>query len=225
MNHRQTLLNLQGMIFDLDGTIADTLPVCFEACRSTFLRFLGRRYEDEEIRAMFGPSDEGIVESMIPGRYDEAIAFYTAEYERLHGLCTKAFAGIDQALQILRDNGVPLAIVTGKSATAAKISLRRTGLARWFDCVEAGAKEGNIKPASIRKVLDRWEIEPAQAAYVGDAGCDIHSAREAGVMAIAAAWAPSAVVDELVAADPDALFRTVDRFVSWIRSRVSCRLR
>jgi phosphoglycolate phosphatase-like HAD superfamily hydrolase len=61
-------MSLQGVIFDLDGTLGDTLPVCFAAFRETFRHYLGREYSDREIRAMFGPTEEGIIQRMIPGR-------------------------------------------------------------------------------------------------------------------------------------------------------------
>ena len=60
-------MRLDGMIFDLDGTLGDTLPVCFAAFRTTFQSCLGRDYFDREIRAMFGPSEEGIFERLMPG--------------------------------------------------------------------------------------------------------------------------------------------------------------
>ena len=52
--------------------------------------------------------------------------------------------------------------------------------------------------------------------YVGDAVADMEAAREAGVLPIAAAWAPSAIADELAAAEPHALFTDAGAFRSWL---------
>ncbi len=57
---------LRGVIFDLDGTIADTLPVCFAAFREVFQDALGRDYSDQEVRAMFGPASESLHRSSLP---------------------------------------------------------------------------------------------------------------------------------------------------------------
>jgi len=55
-----------GMIWDLDGTLADTLPVCVAAFRHVFEGYEGRRYSDEEIVAMFRMSEEGVIRRVMP---------------------------------------------------------------------------------------------------------------------------------------------------------------
>lgn len=50
-------MNLRGVIFDLDGTLGDTLPVCYAAYREVFEGYLGKTYRDEEIAALFGPNE------------------------------------------------------------------------------------------------------------------------------------------------------------------------
>jgi beta-phosphoglucomutase-like phosphatase (HAD superfamily) len=52
---------LAGAIFDLDGTLVDTLPVCFAAFRRAFERLGGPPHSDDAIRALFGPSEEGMM--------------------------------------------------------------------------------------------------------------------------------------------------------------------
>ncbi|GED34159.1 HAD hydrolase-like protein [Brevibacillus centrosporus] len=52
---------MRTILFDFDGTVADTLPLIFTAFRSTFQRFLHKHYTDEQIIALFGPTETGIV--------------------------------------------------------------------------------------------------------------------------------------------------------------------
>jgi beta-phosphoglucomutase-like phosphatase (HAD superfamily) len=52
-------VNLEGIICDLGGTLADTLPVCFVAFRQAIETLTGRRLSDEETLVHFGPSEEG----------------------------------------------------------------------------------------------------------------------------------------------------------------------
>lgn len=206
---------LRAIIFDLDGTLGDTLPVCFAAFREVFRRRLGRTFTDAEITAMFGPNEEGIIGLRVPDDPESAIEEFLAEYERAHDLCTAPFPGIEEALAALRRRGVMLGIITGKGPRSAEISIRRLGIAECFDAVRAGSPEGDRKPESIGKLLSEWGVAAEDAAYVGDTATDMRSAREAGVSAVAAAWAKTADSDALRAERPDALFESVQAFADW----------
>jgi pyrophosphatase PpaX len=216
-------MRIDGIIFDLDGTLADTFPVIFRAFREATAEFLGRELSEDEIVATFGPSEVGIIQRLVPDRWEACLAAYLAAYHRAHALCPTPFSGIDAALALLRRRGVSVAVVTGKGPDSAALSLRYLGLLDRLDVVEAGAPEGGIKPRSIARVLDRWRAAPAHVAYVGDAVSDVHAAREAGVLALAAGWAPSADAAALAAAGPHATFRAVDEFIDWIERSVDAR--
>lgn len=209
---------LHGVIFDLDGTIGDTLPVCFAAFREVFDRYLGQKYNDREIRAMFGPTEEGMIQQAVPDRFDEAFATYLAAYERAHELCSRPFPGITEVIEELERRGIPRAIVTGKGPHSAAISLRVMGLADAFEQVEAGSPGGNVKPDNMRRVIEAWGVDPANVASVGDAPSDIHSARQIGAIPLAAAWAGTTDYEALQALAPAHTFRRVDEFLVWIKS-------
>ncbi len=207
---------VRGIIFDLDGTLGDTLPVCFAAFRRVFERRLGQTFTDEEITLMFGPNEEGIIRARLPRDYAEAIEEFIVEYERAHDLCTEPFAGIEEALALLSDRGVRLGLVTGKGPRSAEISLKYLRIAHYFDAIRAGSSDGDRKPAGIREMIARWGLPPEEVAYVGDMVSDMQSAREAGVMALAAAWADTADTEALAATHPDQLFTSVGDFVEWV---------
>ena len=209
-------MSLQGVIFDLDGTVGNTLPVCFVAFREVFQTYLGRTYNDQEIRAMFGPTEEGKIEQAIPERFDEAFAAFLAAYEKAHSSCPEPFPGIRHVIEALQTRGIRRAIVTGKGPRSAEISLRVLGLAGAFDRVEAGSSGGNVKPRNMQRVIKGWGLDPSTIASVGDAPSDIRAAREAGAMPLAAAWAATTDVAALEALRPQETFRRVDEFLEWI---------
>lgn len=207
---------IRGAIFDLDGTLGDTLPVCYRAFARVLGRRLARRFEDREIHAMFGPSEEGILSRLCPDDAEGALQEYLQEYRLAHVGCTRPFPGVREVLEFLRGHGVELAIVTGKGRGSARISLDTFGLGGFFSLVEAGSPSGGVKPVSMRRVLDRWGFRPAEVIGVGDSPSDVRSAREIGIESVAAAWAPGANTEQLAACRPARLFREVRALRAWL---------
>ena len=62
---------LKAVIFDFDGTVCDTLPLCIAAFRKSIEPLAGRRFSDQEITATFGPSEEGTIRALIPEFYEQ----------------------------------------------------------------------------------------------------------------------------------------------------------
>ncbi len=207
---------LRGAIFDLDGTLGDTLPVCFQAFATVLERRLGRRYSDPQIHAMFGPSEEGILARHFPSDADGALEEYLREYRLAHKACPEPFPGIREALELLRGRGVNLAIVTGKGPRSASISLSAFRLANYFPVVESGSPDGGVKPAAMRRVLRTWGLPPEDVAGIGDSPSDVRSAKEVGASSIAAAWAQGSDPAKLASCRPDRLFRDVGAFREWL---------
>jgi len=85
-----------------------------------------------------------------------------------------------------------------------------------FEPVETGSPTGVVKTAALTRVVTAWGVKPEQVIYVGDAVSDVRAAHEAGVLAVAAAWAPTAVAAELEALRPHALFTDAADFHAWL---------
>ncbi len=216
-------MQLDGMIFDLDGTLTDTFDVCFVAFREALRPVTGRAYSDEEIMARFGPSEEGMFQRWVPDRWEECLRLYLAAYEREHRRLARTFPGVETALSLLKSRGIWLAVVTGKGPHSAAISLQQLGLASYFDGVETGSPEGAVKPRCIQRVLKRWGIPPGRVAYLGDAPSDVEASRVVGVQPLAAAWDERSDAAALRALDPLAAFDAVPQFIRWIETTLEVR--
>ena len=210
---------LKGMIFDLDGTLADTVPVCVAAFRSAFERFLDHRYTDEEIKAFFGPTEEGSCRRAVPNNWRGCLEAYLDAYRKIHDGLTEPFPQIEDALRLLKKRGAATAVVTGKGPVSAYISLRRLGLEPYFEIVETGSPDGPIKPESLKKVLAKWEAEPHETAYVGDVAYDMQAASEVGMISLGAAWAKGSTAHES-GSMVEVIFYDVGSFVKWIETNV-----
>lgn len=213
-------MTIHAMLFDFDGTLADTIPVCIKAYQEAFHTLTGQNYSDEEIQSLFGPNEEGIFRRMLGDQWQTALDIYHAAYKRLHPLCNAPFPGISAALDLLKQRGVSLAVVTGKGAYSADYSLDYLGIARYFDIVEAGKPEGIVKAKAIREILHTWQIPPEQAAYIGDADYDIREAIEARVLPLGACWSRYSTITQQPAVQSTLTFVTVQAFLAWLESNI-----
>ena len=211
---------LRGICFDLDGTLADTMPVCIQAFQATVERLSGRRPGEDEVSALFGINEEGMLEKLLPGRLAESLPEYLRQYEHFHAGGPRPFADVERLLELLQARGIRAAIVTGKGKFSAEISLRILDLCRRVDGVETGFADRSDKDGSIRAVLERWQIPPQQAAYVGDTPYDMQAARAAGVLPLGAAWAPTAHLLREPAPEAAYTFYSLDEFIEWIEKNV-----
>ena len=197
------------IIFDLDGTIADTVPFIITAFKRAIEPYVKRTISAEEIAATFGPSEEGTCQWFVPDNADAAVDDYIRYYEEEHYRCPAPYKGIRELLCELKRRGVNLGMVTGKGPRSTTITLKYYGLDEMFDRVETGTAAGANKAGGMRSILSHFVISPTEAVYIGDSPSDIIAARDAGVTAYSAAWAENADTGVLAAQRPDEIFSTV----------------
>ncbi|WP_400194316.1 NUDIX hydrolase N-terminal domain-containing protein [Hymenobacter sp. B81] len=211
---------IRAVIFDLDGTLADTLPLCIAAFRLAIEPAAGRVLSEAEIIATFGPSEEGTIQALAPDHYPECLAAYLRHYERLHEHCPAPFPGIPALLQALRDQGLRLGLVTGKGAESTRLSLRHFGLEEAFDALETGSPLGGRKREALQHLLTQWGLAPQEAVYIGDSPSDITDSQAVGIPVVAAAWAATADAAALQALCPDAVADSLDGLRAWLWPRL-----
>lgn len=200
------------LIFDLDGTLADTLPLIYESFNDAFSPVTGTMLEPDEIRTLFGPPDNYVIRNVLaPEHHDEAIGRYVATYERRHRDLVELFDGIDDLLADAHAAGIKLAVVTGKSRNTALLTLDMLGVLNRFDVLYAGDDVERQKPdpmALKMALADVSHDDAAHAAMIGDSAADVIAGKAAGVATIAVLWGVPDHSD-LLAAEPDVVCRTV----------------
>ena len=209
-------MKLRGVIFDLDGTIGETFPMAIELIGDVIAGHGGPRLTPEEVIALFGPTEKGILQDQLGPRWREAWESYLGRYVEMHAMCPEPFPGMRSIIERLHERGIPLGLVTGKTATTGGLSLEVFGIAGMFDVVHGGAPQRLVKADRIRDICERWEIPTAAVAYIGDHPGDVSQSKAAGAVAVAAAWSGFADAGALAAEEPDALFTEVAAFGEWI---------
>lgn len=212
---------IKAVIFDLDGTLANTLPLCIAAFRKSVESLIGRSVSDEEIIATFGPSEEGTIMALAPDHYERGVADYLKCYEALHEMCPDPFAGIEELLISLKEKQVRMAMVTGKGKCSTAISLNKFNLSHYFEATQTGLPGGPRKAEGIQLILDFFKgLKKEEVIYVGDAPSDITASKKAGIRVVAAAWAETAEAEKLMALKPDEIFYTIEDFKNWLSTNI-----
>lgn len=182
------------LIFDLDGTILDTLEDLFLSVNVSLRKSGFPERTKEEVRQFVGNGIQKLIERAVPENTDEeqiqhVYQDFTAYYAAHCADHTRPYAGIIEILQTLRNAGIRTAVVSNKADYAVQ-SLCRTYFPDLFDAV-AGEQEGiKRKPApdAVLTILDRLHIHQEQAVYIGDSDVDIETAKNAGMPCISVDW-------------------------------------
>ncbi|MFJ7826729.1 HAD family hydrolase [Psychrobacillus sp. NPDC096623] len=206
---------MKAIIFDFDGTIADTLPVCFYAFQAVFKEFDNMEVNSDEIKAMFGPSETGIIrENLVDKNHDKAIELYYEKYIEKHRELVIDNEEINHLLYRLKREGYKLGIVTGKAERSLVISLECLNMNELFDVIITGDDVYIPKPhpEGVNKALELLNVKNTEAVFLGDSDADILAGKQANVHTIGVHWLPNYQTLEF-SVQPDQMFGSVNEFI------------
>lgn len=183
---------IKVIIFDFDGTVADTYPIIFYAFKTIFMEFNKENVNDQTIVNMFGPPESRIIRNYFPGckEIGKIIERYYQLYDARHEKLVKPVFEINDMLKSLKSHGLKLALVTGKGRRSLDISLTHLFPEKPFDITVAGDEVKNPKPhpEGLFKVLSSVNCIPSQSVFVGDSSFDFKAGSAAGMKTIGVNW-------------------------------------
>ena len=199
------------VLFDLDGTLADTIGLIVASYNHAFRAVLDTERDEAEIRAWIGrPLIESFAE-VSPEHAEELDRVYrewnVANTERL----LRVYDGVAELLSDLAAAGVRTGVVTSKRRQTALLAMRGVGIEELAPLLATLEDTERHKPLPdpLLHGAAALGVEPTDCVYVGDAAVDVAAARAAGMSAIAVSW--GAVGREVLeAAGPDTVVDTVD---------------
>src|SRR5262249_46186771 len=180
------------VLFDLDGTVIDSGAIILASMRHAAKEVLGAEPPDDLLMAAVGgPGLEAQMRSLAPDLVDELVSVYRAHNEPLHDGIT-SFAGIDDVLVRLKDEGRRLGIVTAKRRETVELAFARVPLGHLFETIVGGdeTKRHKPDPEPLLLAAERLGADPAATAYVGDSPFDVRAAKAAGMFALAPTSGP-----------------------------------
>ena len=209
---------LKCILFDLDGTLVNSLTVTFNGFNHAFQKFGGKFHSPEEIMAHFGPGEREIFGKVLGDKYGEPArdAYFEYTRGRLHE--APLFPGISEILDECRERGLKLGIVTGRGRESTQFILEHLGISDRFGCILTHDDLSSSKPSpeGILRALEILDEKPENAVYVGDMWMDIRAARRAGCRALSAGWDIMHNIALVEAEVPDAWFATPSDFLSYL---------
>ena len=178
-----------GIIFDLDGTLLDTLEDLHAAVNHTMAQFGCPARTLAEVRRFVGNGVDQLVRLSLPGKdsdppVEEVISAYRTYYNAHCREKTGPYPGIPEALATLSEE-YPLAVVSNKPDSAVK-PLCREYFGKIFSLGER--KETPRKPAPDMVLQAMAALGVEKCVYVGDSEVDIQTARNAGVPCLSVTW-------------------------------------
>ena len=182
------------VIFDMDGTILDTMEDLQDAANATTDHFGYPRAGRKAVRLGLGNGARFLVKSILPegtaeAEIDRVLDFYALYYKEHSQIKTRPYAGIPELLRALRQAGVLTAVVSNKPDLAVQ-SLCKHFFSGLFD-FSCGERQGIRRkpfPDSVNEVLTKLQIAREDAVYVGDSEVDFQTGLNARMDSVIVDW-------------------------------------
>lgn len=179
----------KGIIFDIDGTLTYTNRLIFDSFNHIAEKYLNKKFSDEEIIALFGPTEDVILKQMFPDKFEAVRKSYYEYYNKNHDIAL-LYSGMKELLLDVKRENIILGIFTGKGRTSSLITLNFLGIRELFDMIVTGddVKEHKPSPEGILKFVETFHLNSKEVLMVGDAPSDIKASIEAGVDIASVIW-------------------------------------
>ena len=222
--NRSPLGGVRALLFDIDGTLADTVPIILLGLGDTFEKFLGSRPSDDILRAMIGRPLSmqmnllGLAEQ--GSEPLEVRVSYAMDRFRAHELGSRLFEAPVEALRRAHALGVPTILVTSKNRQ--ELLEFRERFPEFPDVPAICAEDAERpKPAAdpVIAACSRLGVTSDQAVMIGDAAFDLQAGRAAGVRTVAVTYGAGSRAS-LEAESPDLWLETPAELERWINEFV-----
>ena len=183
------------VIFDLDGTIIDSVQDIMDSVNVTLKQFGYPERSLDEIKQFIGNGARNLIKKSLGGmeteeKIDECLAYYNEHYTNSGSPKTKVFDGLEDVFINLKSKGYKLAILTNKPQMTTD-DVYKNYLSKFeFDCV-VGQRTGNkIKPnpEMVFAIMKEVGAEKEDVYFVGDGDTDVQVALNASINGISALW-------------------------------------
>ena len=184
------------LIFDLDGTIADTIYSIRDAVNLTLAEYGMAERSYEEIRCSIGNGARELIRLSLPEckrndatLVDRVFADYDKTYAKTYANVGGCYDGMSEALHVLHQRGYVLTVLSNKQDTYTKKIIAHLFPDGIFSFIQ-GQTQAPRKPDPTvpLEIAEKFGASPCECAFIGDSDVDVRTAKNAGMTAIACPW-------------------------------------
>ncbi len=185
---------VQAVLFDLDGTLLDTVEDITEALNRALAEQQTAPLTPARVRDLIGRGAPVLIQRVVarlaprPWPVDPVLLlqrfyFHSDQLHESHEYRARPYPGVEAGLGQLHEQGLRLGIVTNKARHAATALLVRLNLSRWIDVVIGGdsGEQRKPHPGPLLRACEALQVSPAATLMVGDSAIDVQAARAAGL--------------------------------------------
>jgi len=193
--------SLSAVLFDLDGTLLDTVADIALALNRTLREYGGTPLEQSDVRHMIGrgspiliqralAAQRRVIDAPTQAAMVDRFFHHYGELEELNEDSAQPYAGAADCLRVLHEAGLRTAVVTNKQHRFAVALLKRLGLSAWVDLVTGGdtCERRKPDPQPLLYSCESLQVPAAQSLMVGDSVNDVQAARAAGIPVICVSY-------------------------------------
>ncbi|HEY0945073.1 MAG TPA: HAD-IA family hydrolase [Opitutaceae bacterium] len=175
-----------AVVFDLDGTLVDSMPMVLRAFAHALAPFRAPLGEMELFLRLGAPPERAFRELLDDAAHVPLALERMVEFSRTHWELIQPFAGAQALLSSLRAQGRDAALWTGRDRRSAEMILAEHGLEPAFATAVCGDDLPTHKPhpQGLLEILDRLRLQAADTLFIGDADVDVLAGWDAGVRTV-----------------------------------------
>ncbi len=203
---------IKAILFDLDGTLANTNNLIFESFKYTFKQHGIDGVTDEEIYSFFGePLTASMRRYVSKDKVEELVETYRVFNHMMHDKMISDFPEVETTLKSLKELGYKLGVVTSKREMMAKKSLDALDLDGYFDILVTPELTTLHKPNKepVEKGINLCNVLPHECIMVGDSPYDILSGNAAGAYTVAVNYTVIPM-EAIIESEPDFFIDSVN---------------
>lgn len=189
-------MKFKGVIFDLDGTLLDTIEDIADSVNSVLKKHNFKTFPISKYKVFVGDGLETLMKRVVPKKFhnrkfiSKLIRKMKKEYSLRWKNKTKVYPGVEQMLRKLQNKKVKIAVVSNKEDSFTKLMVKYFFPNIKF-CYVVGAKKNlpiKPNPEGVLKIARKLNISPEEFLYIGDTATDMLTAVNAGMFPVGVRW-------------------------------------